>query len=124
MCGGSLTRVWSRKYTIYQGPAKYLTEHSLTRDQDDDAVSTEESIWDLTMDINLKGMRPFLLMSDPHLTTQCAGVWFGCKYGIPALRRAGGGSIINTASFVAKMGAATPQIACMLNSLLVCKRGP
>lgn len=29
------------------------------------------------------------------------------------MRRAGGGSIINTASFVAKLGAATPQIACM-----------
>jgi len=39
------------------------------------------------------------------------GVFFGCKYGIPALKRAGGGSIINTASFVAKMGAATPQLA-------------
>ncbi len=39
------------------------------------------------------------------------GVFLGCKYGIPALRRAGGGSIINTASFVALMGAATPQIA-------------
>jgi NAD(P)-dependent dehydrogenase (short-subunit alcohol dehydrogenase family) len=61
--------------------------------QDDDAVNTEEAIWDLTMAINLKG------------------VWLGCKYGIPALRRAGGGSIINTASFVALLGAATPQIA-------------
>jgi len=61
--------------------------------QDDDAVSTEENIWDLTMRINAKG------------------VFFGCKYGIPALRRAGGGSIINTASFVALLGAATPQIA-------------
>ncbi|HEY8461056.1 MAG TPA: glucose 1-dehydrogenase [Blastocatellia bacterium] len=60
---------------------------------DDDAVATEESIWDLTMNINAKG------------------VFLGCKYGIPALRRAGGGSIINTASFVAFMGAATPQIA-------------
>lgn len=39
------------------------------------------------------------------------GVFFGCKYGIPALRRAGGGSIINTASFVAHLGAATPQVA-------------
>jgi NAD(P)-dependent dehydrogenase (short-subunit alcohol dehydrogenase family) len=61
--------------------------------QDDDAVKTEESIWDLTMDINAKG------------------VFFGCKFGIPALRRAGGGSIINTASFVALLGAATPQVA-------------
>jgi NAD(P)-dependent dehydrogenase (short-subunit alcohol dehydrogenase family) len=38
-------------------------------------------------------------------------VFLGCKHGIPALRRAGGGSVINTASFVARMGAATPQIA-------------
>ena len=30
---------------------------------------------------------------------------------MPALRRAGGGSIINTGSFVASMGAATPQLA-------------
>jgi NAD(P)-dependent dehydrogenase (short-subunit alcohol dehydrogenase family) len=60
---------------------------------DDDAVTTEETIWDLTMNINAKG------------------VFFGCKYGIPALRRAGGGSVINTASFVALLGAATPQIA-------------
>lgn len=60
---------------------------------DEDAVATDEEIWDLTMAINLKG------------------VFFGCKYGIPALRRAGGGSIINTASFVAIVGAATPQIA-------------
>ena len=39
------------------------------------------------------------------------GVFLGCKYGIPALKRAGGGSIINTASFVAVLGAATPQLA-------------
>ena len=39
------------------------------------------------------------------------GVFLGCKHGIPALRRAGGGTIINTASFVAQLGAATPQIA-------------
>eukprot|EP00123_Amoebidium_parasiticum_P014337 comp22451_c1_seq1/m.33737 comp22451_c1_seq1/g.33737 ORF comp22451_c1_seq1/g.33737 comp22451_c1_seq1/m.33737 type:complete len:268 (-) comp22451_c1_seq1:210-1013(-) len=61
--------------------------------QDDDALTTEEKIWDLTMDINLKG------------------VWYGCRAAIPAMRRAGGGSIINTASFVAKLGAATPQLA-------------
>ncbi len=60
---------------------------------DDDAINTKEDVWDLTMAINLKG------------------VFLGCKYGIPALRRAGGGSIINTASFVALLGAATPQLA-------------
>ncbi len=61
--------------------------------QDDNAETTTEQVWDLTMAINLKG------------------VFLGCKYGIPAIRRAGGGSIINTASFVALMGAATPQLA-------------
>lgn len=60
---------------------------------DDNAEVTEEDIWDLTMNINAKG------------------VFLGCKYGIPALKRSGGGSIINTASFVALLGAATPQIA-------------
>ena len=53
--------------------------------QDDNAETTSLDIWELTMAINLKG------------------VFLGCKYGIPALRRAGGGSIINTASFVALM---------------------
>jgi len=54
---------------------------------------TDEAVFDQVVAVNLKG------------------VFFGCKYGIPALRRAGGGSIINTASFVALMGAATAQIA-------------
>ena len=61
--------------------------------EDDDAVQTSEAVWDVTMQVNVKG------------------VFLGCKYGIPALRRAGGGSIINTASFVATLGAATPQLA-------------
>lgn len=60
---------------------------------DGDAESTTEEIWEKTLDINLRG------------------VFLGCKFGIPAIRRAGGGSIINTASFVAVMGAATPQLA-------------
>ena len=65
----------------------------IMHDEDRDAVETDEDIWDLTMAVNLKS------------------VFLGCKYGIPALRRAGGGTIINTASFVAILGAATPQLA-------------
>ncbi len=61
--------------------------------KDDDAVNTEEEVFDLTYAVNVKG------------------VFLGCKFGIPALRKSGGGVIINTASFVAKLGAATPQIA-------------
>ncbi len=56
-------------------------------------VETDEETWDRTMSINLKG------------------VWLGCKFGIPAIIGSGGGSIINVASFVALMGAATAQIA-------------
>ncbi len=62
-------------------------------DGDDDAVQTEEAVWEKTLAVNLKG------------------VYLCCKFGIPALRKAGGGSIINTASFVAFLGAATPQLA-------------
>jgi NAD(P)-dependent dehydrogenase (short-subunit alcohol dehydrogenase family) len=61
--------------------------------KDDDAINTSEDVWDLTFAINVKG------------------VFLGCKYGIPAILRSGGGSIINTASFVAVLGAATPQLA-------------
>jgi NAD(P)-dependent dehydrogenase (short-subunit alcohol dehydrogenase family) len=39
------------------------------------------------------------------------GVFLCCKHGIPALLESGGGSVINTASFVAVMGAATSQIS-------------
>jgi len=38
-------------------------------------------------------------------------VYLCCKYAIPPMRRQGKGSIVNTASFVALMGAATSQIA-------------
>ncbi|MEJ7585280.1 MAG: SDR family oxidoreductase [Acidimicrobiales bacterium] len=60
---------------------------------DGDAISTDEPTWDTTMDVNVKG------------------VWLCCKHGIPALLDSGGGSIVNVASFVAHMGAATPQLA-------------
>ena len=59
---------------------------------DDGSVHTNtEATWDLVLGINVKG------------------VAFGCKYGIPAMIDSGGGAIINVASFVAWMGAATSQ---------------
>jgi NAD(P)-dependent dehydrogenase (short-subunit alcohol dehydrogenase family) len=62
-------------------------------DADGSVTETSEETWDQVMNVNLKG------------------VFFGCKYAIPALLRSGGGSVINIASFVALMGAAVPQIA-------------
>jgi NAD(P)-dependent dehydrogenase (short-subunit alcohol dehydrogenase family) len=60
---------------------------------DGGVLDTPESTWQKVMDINLKG------------------VWLGCKAGIPAMIASGGGSIVNVASFVALVGAATAQIA-------------
>ena len=66
---------------------------------DADAVSTDEKIWDLTHAINVKG------------------VWFGSKHAVLSMRKhgkvgpGGKGSIINTASVVALVGSATPQLA-------------
>ncbi|KAL4945103.1 hypothetical protein BDV06DRAFT_55551 [Aspergillus oleicola] len=62
---------------------------------DADAVDTPEKIWDLTQNINVKG------------------VWFGCKHAVLSMRKhkKAKGSIINTASVVALVGSATPQLA-------------
>jgi NAD(P)-dependent dehydrogenase (short-subunit alcohol dehydrogenase family) len=61
--------------------------------EDGSVDSTDERIWDITLGVNVKG------------------VAFGCKYGVPAIIASGGGSIVNVASFVAWMGAATSQTA-------------
>ena len=62
-------------------------------DADGSVIDTDEAVFDQVIAVNLKG------------------VFLGCKYGAQALLRAGGGSIINTASFVAVMGSATSQSA-------------
>jgi NAD(P)-dependent dehydrogenase (short-subunit alcohol dehydrogenase family) len=62
---------------------------------DDDASILDTSVeaWDKVQRVNLKS------------------VFLCCKFGIPHLLDNGGGSIINTASFVAVMGAAVSQIS-------------
>ena len=60
---------------------------------DDSILTTEPDAWDRVQAVNAKG------------------VYMCCKYGIPYLLKAGGGSVINVASFVALVGAATSQIA-------------
>ena len=61
---------------------------------DDGSITDMDgAIWDAVLGVNVKG------------------VAFGCKYGIPAMLESGGGSIINVASFVAWLGAATSQTA-------------
>jgi NAD(P)-dependent dehydrogenase (short-subunit alcohol dehydrogenase family) len=60
---------------------------------DESVLTTNDAIWDRTMAVNVKG------------------VAFCCKHGIPALIEAGGGSVINIASFVALVGCTVPQDA-------------
>ncbi|HYJ60358.1 MAG TPA: glucose 1-dehydrogenase [Actinomycetota bacterium] len=61
---------------------------------DDGSITDADgAIWDAVLGVNVKG------------------VAYGCKHGIPAMLASGGGSIINVASFVAMMGAATSQTA-------------
>jgi NAD(P)-dependent dehydrogenase (short-subunit alcohol dehydrogenase family) len=61
--------------------------------EDASVLETDPAVWDRVQDVNVKS------------------VFYCCKHGIPHLLETGGGSVINTASFVAVMGAATSQIA-------------
>jgi len=61
--------------------------------EDGSVTDIDEALWDRIHSVNLKGT--FLV----------------CKHGVPALLRAGGGSIVNIASFVALVGCTVPQDA-------------
>ena len=60
---------------------------------DGSVLETPLEVWQQIQDVNLRG------------------VFLCCKHGIPHLLASGGGSVINTASFVAVMGAAVSQIS-------------
>jgi NAD(P)-dependent dehydrogenase (short-subunit alcohol dehydrogenase family) len=62
-------------------------------DEDEAVMEMDESVFQRVIDVNLKG------------------VALCCKYGIPELIKAGGGSVINVASFVALVGCTVPQDA-------------
>src|SRR3954465_5850809 len=60
---------------------------------DHSVIDTDVATWDQVMAVNVRG------------------VFLGCKYAIPGMIEAGGGSIINIASFVALLGCSVPQDA-------------
>jgi NAD(P)-dependent dehydrogenase (short-subunit alcohol dehydrogenase family) len=62
-------------------------------DDDTSVVETSEATWERVLDINLKS------------------IFLTCKHGLPHLIAAGGGSVINIASFVALVGCTVPQDA-------------
>jgi NAD(P)-dependent dehydrogenase (short-subunit alcohol dehydrogenase family) len=65
----------------------------ISPDDDASVIDTTYEAWQRVQDVNLKS------------------VFFCCKHGIPHMLDSGGGSVINTASFVAVLGAATSQIS-------------
>ena len=65
----------------------------ISPDDDASVLDTSVEAWDRVQDVNTKG------------------VFLCCKHGIPYLQERGGGSVINVASFVAILGAATSQIS-------------
>jgi NAD(P)-dependent dehydrogenase (short-subunit alcohol dehydrogenase family) len=65
----------------------------ISPDDDRSVLDTSLEGWQRVQDVNLKS------------------VYLCCKHGIPRMLEGGGGSVINTASFVAVMGAATSQIS-------------
>jgi NAD(P)-dependent dehydrogenase (short-subunit alcohol dehydrogenase family) len=62
-------------------------------DEDSSVVETSEATWERVLDVNLKS------------------IFLTCKHGIPHMIEAGGGSVINIASFVALVGCTVPQDA-------------
>lgn len=77
----------------YGGLHVLLNNAGIFPEDDGGVRETPPATWQRVMEVNLKG------------------VWFGCRAAIPAMLESGGGSIVNVASFVALMGAATAQVA-------------
>ena len=77
----------------YGGIDVLYNNAGISPDDDSSILETSVEAWDRVQAVNAKG------------------VFLCCKHGIPHLRRRSGGSVINVASFVALVGAATSQIS-------------
>jgi NAD(P)-dependent dehydrogenase (short-subunit alcohol dehydrogenase family) len=83
----------ARAVSSYGGLHVLFNNAGIFPDDDGGVLDTPPGTWQRVMEVNLKG------------------VWLGCRAAVPAMLDSGGGSIVNVASFVALMGAATAQIA-------------
>jgi NAD(P)-dependent dehydrogenase (short-subunit alcohol dehydrogenase family) len=89
----SVQAMYASVVDTYGGVDILFNNAGISPDDDDSILTTGLDAWKRVQDVNL------------------TSVYLCCKYGIPHLLARGGGSIINTASFVAVMGAATSQIS-------------
>ena len=86
-------RMYREAADTFGGVDVLFNNAGISPPDDDSILETEADAWDRVQNVNLRS------------------VYLCCKYGIPHLLERGGGSVINTASFVAVMGAATSQIS-------------
>ena len=91
--GGSVEAAVQHAVETFGGLHILYNNAGVMLSDDDGPTNTSVDVYQKTMDINVKG------------------TLLGCRYAIPAMLASGGGSIVNVASFVAHMGAATPQVA-------------
>jgi NAD(P)-dependent dehydrogenase (short-subunit alcohol dehydrogenase family) len=89
----SVKSMYEKVIAVYGGVDILFNNAGISPADDDSILTTELDAWKRVQDVNL------------------TSVYLCCKYGIPHLLERGGGSIINTASFVAVMGSATSQIS-------------
>ncbi|MGA8016428.1 MAG: glucose 1-dehydrogenase [Candidatus Dormiibacterota bacterium] len=89
----SVERLYAGASTRYGGVDVLFNGAGIMPADDDSILTTEPQAWDRVQAVNARG------------------VYLCCKHGIPRLLERGGGSVVNVASFVAVMGAATSQIA-------------
>ena len=90
---GSVEAIYEETVRRYGGVDILYNNAGIMPPDDDSILVTEPDAWDRVMAVNSRG------------------VYLCCKFGIPHLLKRGGGSVINVASFVAILGAATSQIA-------------
>ncbi|HEY1761412.1 MAG TPA: 3-oxoacyl-ACP reductase [Acidimicrobiales bacterium] len=89
----SVKAMYASVVETYGGIDILFNNAGISPDDDDSILTTGLEAWKRVQDVNL------------------TSVYLCCKYGIPYLLERGGGSIINTASFVAVMGSATSQVS-------------
>jgi NAD(P)-dependent dehydrogenase (short-subunit alcohol dehydrogenase family) len=89
----AVRELYARVHDELGGVDVLFNNAGISPDDDTSVLDTTLEAWQRVQDVNLKS------------------VFLCCKHGIPHLLERGGGSVINTASFVAVMGAATSQIS-------------